>query len=151
MHRGKVNIIHASFDPVDIHVRSNRATSEAFCTITSAITIDDVDYELASYMRLATRLEKEADSWRMLSLEAIYVRDRLVVAFPGATALEPLQMTEKVREYPRCYRHLAFVMQKRGLSPRPGLPHEDDQESVRVILERNRKFLEGTEDVVRND
>jgi hypothetical protein len=153
MHQGKVNIIHASFDPVDIHVRFHRAISEAFCTITSSITINGIDYELASYMRLATRLEKPSgsDQWRMLSLEAIYVRDRLVSAFPGAAPTSPLLMTDEVQTYPKSYRHLAFVMQARGLSPRPGLPHEDDQESVRAILSRNRSFLNAAEEVVVKD
>lgn len=57
-YQGKVNILHSSFDPVEIHVRGRRATSAAFCVITSLLTLDGVDYELASYMRLLTRLEK---------------------------------------------------------------------------------------------
>lgn len=145
VHQGKVNIIHSSFDPVEIRIRGNRATSEAFCLVTSSVTLGGVDYELASHMRLATRLQKSSDDgrWSMLSLEAIYVRDRLVSAFPGPDTASPLAMTDEVRTYPRSYRHLALVMLSRGLSPRPGLPHEDDQESVRGVLDRNRAFLDG--------
>jgi hypothetical protein len=33
---------------------------------------------------------------------------------------------------------------KRGLSPRPDLPNEDDQESVRRVLRQNQEFLDGT-------
>lgn len=69
VHQGKVNIIHSSFDPVEIHVRGRRAPSEAFCLVTSSLTLDDVDYGLASHMHLATRLEKsDAGHWYMLSL-----------------------------------------------------------------------------------
>ncbi|GFF26145.1 hypothetical protein IFM61606_09656 [Aspergillus udagawae] len=158
IHQGKVNIIHSSFDPVDIRVKGRRATSEAFCQITSSISLHGVDYELSSYIRLATRLEKcpgEADigpgldQWRMLSLEAIYVRDRLVRAFPdlGRGAPAPCSLADllEVEGYPRSYRNMALVMLKRGLRPRPDLPNEDDQESVQRVLGRNQEFLDGTE------
>jgi len=146
VHQGKVNILHSSFDPVEIHVRGQRATSEAFCLITSLLTLDGVDYELASYMRLLTRLEKlsESGQWRMLSLESIYIRDRLVTAFPGSGP-GMLTMSEEVQAYPKGYRHLALVMRCRGLKPQPDLPHEDDQPGVRQLLDRNRAFLEGAE------
>lgn len=145
VHQGKVNIIHSSFDPVDIHVRGNRAISEAFCLVTSALTLDGVDYELASYMRLATRLEKATDGngWYMLSLEAIYVRDRLVCASPFFEVPSVFPMKEQAKAYPKCYRNLALVMLNRGLSPRPDLPNEEDQDSVRRVLDRNLSFLEG--------
>ena len=143
MHKGKVNVIHSSFDPVDIHVRGNRGISEAFCLVTSSITIDGVDYELASHMRLFTRLQKLSDSneWRLLSLESSYVRDRLVTASPGADAGGKLGMSEEAQGYPKSYRHLALVMLNRGLKPRPNLPHEDYPESIKQILDRNRAFL----------
>ncbi|RDW92687.1 uncharacterized protein DSM5745_00009 [Aspergillus mulundensis] len=145
VHPGRVNVVHSAFDPVDIRIRGPRATSEAFCTITSGITLAGVDYELASYMRLVSRLQKLSDTgaWRIVRLEAIYVRDRLVCCFPGADAAAPLAMPDEVRAYPRPYRHMAFVMLNRGLKPRVDLPHEDDQESVRRVLEGNAAFLEG--------
>ena len=147
MYQGKVNIIHSSFDPVDIRVNGQRAISEAFCLVTSSLTLGDADYELASHMRLLSRLEKQSDTgeWRILSLEAIYVRDRLVSAFPGTGAISPLSMTDEMRTYPKCYRRLAFTMLSRGLSPKPNLPHEDDQESVRQVLDRNGAFLNGAD------
>ncbi|KAL5350667.1 hypothetical protein ACLOAV_004236 [Pseudogymnoascus australis] len=142
-YQGKVNILHSSFDPVEIHVRGRRATSAAFCVITSLLTLDGVDYELASYMRLLTRLEKsESGQWHMLSLESIYVRDRIVTAFPGSGP-NTLVMSEEVLAYPKSYRHLALVMLYRGLKPKTDLPDEDDQEGVRQLLDRNRAFLEG--------
>lgn len=146
--QGKVNILHSSFDPVNIQVSGNRATSEAFCVITSSLTFEGVDYELASYMRLCSRLEKVAgdghfpDRWCLLSLESVYVRDRLVTASPGLTG--SLVMTDEIRDsYPKGYRHLALVMKQRGLKPRLNLPHEDDQEGVRELLQRNETFLHG--------
>lgn len=144
MHKGKVNIIHSSFDPVDIHVRGDRAISEAFCLVTSSITLGGIDYELASYMRLFTRLQKlsEPSEWRLLSLESSYVRDRLVTAFPSSDASLPLVITNEAQAYPKSYRRLALVMLNRGLKPRPDLPHEDSPESVRRISECNRAFLD---------
>lgn len=142
IHQGKVNIIH-SVDPIEIHVRGHRAISEAFCLVTSSLTLGGVDYELASHMRLATRLEKsDAGQWRMLSLESIYVRDRLISAFPGSGAASPLVMTDELQAYPKSYRNLALVMLNRGIRPRPDLPNEDNPESVRRVLDRNRAFLD---------
>ena len=147
MHSGKINIIHSSFDPVSIHVSGNRATSEAFCLVTSSITLGTTDYEMASHMRLFTRLQKlpELGEWRLLSVESSYVRDRLVTAFPCSGTSSPLVMTDEVLAYPKCYRNLAFVMLHRGLKPRPDLPNEDDPESVRRIQDRNRAFLDNEE------
>ena len=144
IHKGKVNIIHSSFDPVDIHVRENRAISEAFCLVTSSVTLSGTDYELASHMRLFTRLEKlsEPSEWRLLSLESSYVRDRLVTAYPSADASLPPIMTREAQAYPKCYRNLALVMLSRGLEPRPNLPHEDSPDSVWQISDRNRAFLD---------
>lgn len=144
MHKGKVNIIHSSFDPVDIQVRGNRAVSEAFCLVTSSITMDGVDYELGSHMRLFTRLQKLSDlnEWRLLSLESSYVRDRLVSTFPSSLdGKVQMVMTNEVQAYPKSYRHLALVMLNRGLKPRPDLPHEDHPESVKLISDRNLAFL----------
>lgn len=150
IHKGKVNIIHSSFDPVDIRVRGNRAISEAFCLVTSSLTIGAVDYELASHMRLFSRLQKLSDpdpsEWRLLSVESSYVRDRLVTAFPNANTGAPLVMTNEVQAYPKSYRHLALVMLHRGLKPRPSLAHEDLPESVRRLSDRNRAFLDSAEE-----
>ncbi len=147
MHKGKVNVIHSSFDPVDIHVRGSRAISEAFCLVTSSLTLGAIDYELASHMRLFTRLQKLSDpaEWRLLSVESSYVRDRLVTAFPSSDANLPLVMTDEAQAYPKSYRHLALVMLTRGLKPRPNLPNEDSPESVKRILDRNRAFLDSAE------
>ncbi|KAL4778213.1 hypothetical protein BJX76DRAFT_366569 [Aspergillus varians] len=144
--QGKVNVIHSSFDPVDIKLRGLRATSEAFCVITSTISLNGVEYELASYMRLLHRLQKDAGAWRIVRLEAIYVRDRLVCAFPGLDAASALVMPDEVRAYPRPYRCMAFVMLNRGLQPRVDLPNEEDQESVRRVLDGNVAFLDGVEE-----
>ncbi|EAA59564.1 hypothetical protein AN7910.2 [Aspergillus nidulans FGSC A4] len=150
VHQGRVNVIHSSFDPVDVQVRGRRATSAAFCLITSSITLDGVEYELASYMRLLSRLQKLSDAgpWRILRLEAIYVRDRLVCSFPGRDAAAPLVIPEKALAYPTPYRCMAFVMLHRGLEPRVDLPNEDDQDSVRRVVEGNVAFLSGAEDIV---
>ena len=155
MHKGKVNIIHSSFDPVDIRVCGDRAISEAFCLVTSSLTLGTIDYELASHMRLFTRLQKVFSEWRLLSLESSYVRDRLVTAFPAfpgsdpsddsSPGSSPLVITNEVLAYPKSYRSLALVMLKRGLKPRPNLPHEDSPESVRRISDRNRAFLDNAE------
>ena len=153
MHKGKVNIIHSSFDPVDIRVCGDRAISEAFCLVTSSLTLGTIDYELVSHMRLFTRLQKVSglSEWRLLSLESSYVRDRLVTAFPAfpgtgsSPESSPLVITNEVLAYPKSYRYLALVMLKRGLKPRPNLPHEDSPESVRGISDRNRAFLDNAD------
>ncbi|PVH95453.1 hypothetical protein DM02DRAFT_690126 [Periconia macrospinosa] len=145
MHEGKINTIHSSFYLVNIHVHGRRAISEAFCLVTSGVTICGVDYELASHMRVGSRLEKITDNgpWRMLSLESAYIRDRLSSAFPGPTATSPLVMSNEMIKYPKAYRNLALVMLSRGLKPRTDLPHEDDQVGIQRLFDRNRAFLKG--------
>ena len=146
MHKGKTNIIHSSFDPVDIHVSGDRAISEAFCLVTSSVTINGIDYELASHMRLFSRLQKLSDinEWRLRSLESSYVRDRLITAFPGSSGDSVPPKVAEVQAYPKGYRNLALVMMQRGLSPRTNLAHEDVPESVNRILDHNRAYLDGS-------
>ena len=104
-------------------------------------------------MRLFNRLEKVSDlnnEWRILSLEASYVRDRLVTTFPSSGSnnngegASSLLMTDEARAYPKGYRHLAVAMLAIDLKPRTDLPHEDDPESWKGIVERNWAFLEGS-------
>ena len=115
--------------------------------VTSSVTLNAVDYELGSRMRLFTRLQKisDIDEWRLLSVESSYVRDRLVAVVPGSNASSPFIMPEEAQSYPKSYRSLAMVMMSRGLKPRPTLPHEDDPQSVRQIQERNVNFLDGVD------
>ncbi|KAG5983000.1 hypothetical protein E4U55_000999 [Claviceps digitariae] len=142
-HKDRVNIIHSSLDPVGINVQDYRATSEAFCTLTGEITIDDVDYELASYVRLLSRLEKsKLGEWHILSLEAIYIRDRLVSTLPGARVTCRPDLLKEAEGYPGAYRKLALVMLHRDLTPRRNLPHEQDQQGVQLLLEANQAFLD---------
>lgn len=156
-----MNIIHSSFDPVDIRVRANRATSDAFCLVTSSLTLHNTDYELACHMRLFTRLQRDPRTphdWRILSLESAYVRDRLVTAFPttssssggGGGGVDPALLAvmndEKIQAYPKAYRHLALVMSLRGMEPRRDLPHEGAPESVKRLGDRNRAFLNFEDD-----
>ncbi|KAG5947908.1 hypothetical protein E4U53_006369 [Claviceps sorghi] len=147
MHKDRVNVIHSSLDPVGITVQGSRATSEAFCTATSEIIIDGVGYELASHMRLLNRLEKsQAGRWHILSLEAIYVRDRLVNELPGTQVTLRPDLVKEAEEYPGPYRRLALVMLHRGMKPRRDLPHEADQRGVRLLLEANQAFLDCREE-----
>ena len=151
MHKGTVNIIHSSFDPVDIRVHENRATSDAFCLVTSSLTLNDIDYELASHMRLFTRLQRLSDpphEWRIVRLESAYVRDRLVTAFPSFVdpALLPAMTDEMIEAYPKAYRYLALVMSLRGLKPRRDLPHEGAPASVKRLADQNRAFLNNNDD-----
>ncbi|KAG5927467.1 hypothetical protein E4U42_002218 [Claviceps africana] len=142
MHKDRVNVIHSSLDPVGIVVQGHRAMTEAFCTATSEIVIDGVGYELATHMRLLNRLEKsETGKWHILSLESIYVRDRLVTATPGARNTLRPDLVREAEEFPGPYRRLALVMLHRGMKPRRDLPHEGDQRGVRRILEANQAFL----------
>ena len=143
MHKGRVNVIHSCFDPVNISVRGDRGISEVFCLVTGSITLDSIDYKLASHMRPFTRLQKlpESNERRLLSLKSSYVRDGLVTTFPSAGAGVPLVISDEARAYPKRYRNLALVMLSRGLKVRPDLPHEDCPESVRGISDRERAFL----------
>lgn len=144
-HDGKVNAIHSVFDPVDIRVRDNRAISETFCLFNGCLTLHGIDYELSAHMRLFSRLERLSDlnEWRLLSLEASYVRDRLAPTFPTFDPSLVLAMTNEIRSYPKGYRHLALITSIRGFKPRPGLAHEDWPASVRRLSDQNRKYLDG--------
>ncbi|KAG6012120.1 hypothetical protein E4U43_007931 [Claviceps pusilla] len=143
MHKDRVNVIHSSFDPVEINVQGHRATSEAFCTITSEVNIDGVGYELALYLRLLSRLEKsEVGRWHILSLEAIYIRDRLLNTCPGAHLTLRPELVREAEGFPGAYRRLALVMLHRGLEPRRDVPHEGDQKGVKLLLEAHHAFLD---------
>lgn len=95
-------------------------------------------------MRLVNRL-LGAKEWRILSLEAIYAGDRLAMAFAGRTSSKPLVLSKRVLAFPKAHRRLAFVMMRRGLRPRAGLPGEDDPVNVRQVLVKNEAWLRSSE------
>ncbi|KAK4500578.1 hypothetical protein PRZ48_008767 [Zasmidium cellare] len=129
-------------DPVLIQVNGNRAISDSAIFITRAFDYSGHEYELGSRLRALSRFVKVDGEWKMLSLEAIYIRDRLISTSPIAPK-ENIVLDEEKMAFPKEYRWTAWLMSIGGkVTPRNDLPRNGKIEEVRMMVERNERFLE---------
>ena len=111
--------------------------------IASCYEHDGIAYDLSAWVRGVSRLERvpgaEGLEWKLLTLEPIYIRDNIV---PVAPLTRPCTLDFSSVEHARpSYRYLTWLISLRGGKIRNDLPGEDDEESVRDIMERNQKWL----------
>ena len=138
----KVNTIHA-INPTDIAIKGDKALAVSFCTITNRFSVDSREYDKVSSVRLVSQLEKlDVDgrpTWKLLTLECIYIRDSVVSAAPQPP--ETIPSFDSAEKYPKGYRYGAWLLQTIGLTSRTDLPTEDDGESVKEVFDRNYAWL----------
>lgn len=136
MTSNKMSFLHL-VTPSSIDLRGNFALAESVGQIHCRFDHQSHEYDLVAFCRFISRMEKVVDSWKMLSFEAIYIRDSIAVPV-NAPALE----FGCVKDWPRSsYRFLAWHLMQSGVEPRQDLPGEDDEGSVQKIRTRNQDWL----------
>ncbi|KAF2159956.1 hypothetical protein M409DRAFT_29566 [Zasmidium cellare ATCC 36951] len=130
-------------DPHVIEIRGHRAISDSAIFIKRPADYKNHEYELGSRLRALNRFLKVAGEWKIVSLEVIYIRDRLISTSPNSPK-EPIVLDDSLLEFPREYRWMAWVMLMEGKrNPKKDLPRNGNIEEVRQMVARNEKFLEG--------
>ncbi|WP_405009475.1 nuclear transport factor 2 family protein [Kitasatospora sp. NBC_01539] len=110
--RGAVALHHMSA-PV-VHVRGTRAYVEASVAMRFQVEIDGVPGDLVSHTRLNYRLERRADVWGILSLDAVYEYATLTPSVPGQSIVIP---PEDLTGYRSSYAVLAWNIAREGRTP----------------------------------
>lgn len=137
------NAIH-NIMPAEITIKNSKAFSISVGSITSRFTRNGVEYELVSNCRFLSRLEilegQSYQLWNMLSMEVIYMNDKIspVLPFSGHNGVE----FEGAANFPRqSYKLLAYCLSLKGYQVKQDLPGTDDERLVSEVLTRNLSWL----------
>ncbi|KIV79375.1 hypothetical protein PV11_06938 [Exophiala sideris] len=135
-----VNTVHA-INPTEIDIRGSKALAESFCSMTSRFEHQGYEFDKVLQVRLISQLEKVHGEWKLMTLECIYIRDRIIPAahLPRDAVVPSFDGVEKFR---KSYRYATWLLGTIGLTVSDRLPAEDDHESVKEVLVRNRAWLD---------
>ncbi|MCW3066052.1 MAG: hypothetical protein JWN32_3224 [Solirubrobacterales bacterium] len=118
--------------PPAVYTSGARAVIELPMSAQLRTGADGVEGDLVSTGRLLYRVESRAGEWRIASLDAIYERDSLVPAPPGAN---PTIDTDELASLRRAYRLLAYHLGRRGYTIAQDLCGDDQPELYRSTHE----------------
>ncbi len=142
--KGKLNTIH-NLHCVEISINGIKAFSESFCNITSRFEHEGFEFDKITTCRLISRLSKvpnlaqDENPWKLLTLEPIYLRDSFVPATPIPVDKTPV--FRGLERFPKAYCHGAWLLASIGIVSRDDLPSENQEDVVREIFDKNRKWL----------
>jgi hypothetical protein len=90
MLNGGTRGIH-TINPIEIHLRGDKALSEATGTVQARFEFDETFYDCVSWVRFISCLQKTDGGWKLLTLETIYEFDKITSAVPsnGPVAIIP--------------------------------------------------------------
>lgn len=134
-----------NLSPAEIDIRGPKAVAESFCDIPSRFEHEGFEYDKVTTCRLISRLEKinpttpGKNPWKMTTLEPIYIRDCFVPATPIPSNESPT--FEGLEQFPKSYRHGAWLLDSLGIEVQYDLPSEDDRGAVKKIFDRNQEWL----------
>ncbi len=114
--------VHRLSRPV-IHLATDRAWVEVPASIEVRTRVDGVLVDLISYTRISYRVERRDGRWAILALDAIYERDILNPAVPGATVAIP---EDEINTFRPSYALLAWHLHRSGYQIGAGLLGDDD-------------------------
>jgi hypothetical protein len=124
--------------PPAIAVHGDRAHAEASASIELQIDFDGVAAHLISFTRINYRLSKEDGEWGVVSLDAIYERDTLTPALPGASLkVDPAD----VAGFRPSYALLALYLERRGYPIGADLLGDDRPGEVAAFYESVHTWL----------
>jgi hypothetical protein len=134
MSSGGTNALH-KICPIEVSISSSgtRAISESSGSITARFSQNNMQYDCTSLCRFISRFERVEGQWKLLTLEAIYVRDLIAPAFPGKG--ESGLVVEGLEERRESYRYLGWLLAQKGFEIRGDLPGVDDEGSIGRAME----------------
>jgi len=124
-------IINRAGPPV-VHHSGRRAVVQLPSTTIRWLTVNGVEAELVSFMRLIYRAEQRDGVWRISDLSTVNEGDTLNPAVPGSdlhvdpTALVGLRHS---------YRYLAYTRSLEGVTVSPDLHGNDRPDAVKALYE----------------
>ena len=130
-------IITHNINQAIIDVKASKAYAESGCLIMSRFPHDGHDYRFNGWCHLVSRLEKVDGTWKVLTMEVIYLRDIIVPVHPA-----PDPDYSVIKDWPRkSYKFATWHLMMRGLEVRKDLPGWENEQSVKKVRHRNLTWL----------
>lgn len=123
--------------PIEVTVNGSKALSQATGSITLRFEQGDAMYDLISWVRFVSQLERTAHGWRLLTLQALYERDSIVPVLPGSFQNVPFDLKSTRRSY-QC---LTWLLSQKGYDINEQLPGLDRPESVNKFMSDQWQWL----------
>jgi hypothetical protein len=113
-----VRILH-ELGGTTIEIRDPRAIAQTRMTIHQRAPVHGVECDVACIGRFYDFFDKRDGRWGLVLRQPIYEVDRLTVVDPSASLrLDPARLGR----YPVGYRHLAYLQEQAGYTPKPDMP-----------------------------
>ena len=125
-----------SISPLEIHKSGNKAVSDSTGVISARFEHEGVEYDLISYARFVSRLERLDTEWKMLTLEAIYEKDTIQPVVPNTS-----KATFDLGDSRASYKCLSWVLAQKGFSIDQDLPGPDVPGSTEKLMEGHLEWL----------
>ena len=134
------NAIH-NINPVEVSLKEFSVSAG---NIVSRFPKEGSEYELVSNCRFLSRFERianESHSWRVLSMEVIYINDKISPVFPS---LESKSLSiGGMGAFPRkSYKFLAYYLSEKGYQLKQSIPGVNDERLVEEVLNRSLSWLD---------
>jgi hypothetical protein len=125
--------------PTEVRVRGDRALVESPAQLHLRGELGGVEYDLTAHIRFFSRVRRTAAGWRLVTFDAIYVKDSILPVNPS----ERLNVDdEKLRHARPSYRLLAYTAASRGHQIDPELLGDDHPEALRTFYRDAERWLE---------
>jgi hypothetical protein len=113
--------------PVLVTLAGDRAIAGCAGIIDIPFTVHGVEAMLSSHARFLFRAERRRDQWRLAAFDALYLRDEITTAIPGAELRIDAQA---LQGYRASYRLLAYCLALVGFPVRDDLAGQDRADLV---------------------
>ncbi|EAE9169160.1 hypothetical protein D3Y79_15135 [Listeria monocytogenes] len=122
-----------------VWVNGNKAIGEMTVAMLSPRqTLKSEEFDLISYARILTRVQKENGIWKIMQGDCIYERDELISVFPG----EKIAINrEKLNSYRASYKGLSYVLSLTGEKSDQELPGEDKPETIEKLYDEASSWI----------
>ena len=133
-----VSILHF-LGGMSIDLAGSRAIAQTKMTISQRASVDGVECDVVCTGRFYDFLERRAGAWGLVLRQPIYEKDRIDPVDPSAQ----LQLdAARLAEFPKGYRHLAYMQTLIGYSVKRDMPQLTGPEVERLYA-RGRGWLAG--------
>ena len=133
-----VSILHF-LGGTSVDVAGDRAITQTKMTISQRAEVDGVLCDVLCTGRFYDFWEKRAGRWGLVLRQPIYEKDRLDPVTPGAVPALDLALLE---QFPRGYRHLAYLQTRIGYVVKRDMPGLTGPE-VEALYRRGANWLGG--------
>jgi hypothetical protein len=117
--------------PIRVTLSGDRAVCTMSAIIEIPVALKATAMNLLSYTRFVYRAERREGTWRIVSFDAVYLRDELTPAVPGhSIVIDP----NELKLFRPSYRLLSYVLSQQGYAVDPDLAGEDRPDSIRALM-----------------